>query len=453
MKIIVSGCGKIGTTVIDTLVNEGHDVVAIDKDQKVIEEITNTYDVMALCGNGVDCEILEEAGVKDTELFISTTGSDERNMLACFIAKKKGAKHTIARIRQPEYNYHSLSFLRQELALSMAINPEMLAAQELYNILKFPSVVKIETFSRRDFEMIELRLKPDSLLDGLSLIQMREKYNAMVLVCAVQRGDEVFIPDGNFVLRGGDKIGITAKPAEVQKLFKELNVYQKQAKDVTILGGSRTAFYLSKMLTDMGSRVKVIDINPEICQKFAEGNPKVNVACGDGAHQDVLLEEGIKETDAFVSLTGIDEENILVSVLAQSLDVPKVIAKINRDELLTMAEKLGVDTVISPKKIISDVIVRYVRALENSFGNNVETLYKLMDDKAESIEFRVSPDFQKVNIPLRDLKIKKNILVAGIIRNRQPIIPTGNDVILPNDRVIVIATDIKLHDLSDMLKG
>lgn len=453
MKIIVSGCGKIGQSIIESLVSEGHDVVAIDKDPSVIEDISNVFDVMGVTGNGVDCEILKEAGVETARMFIAATGSDEGNMLSCFLAKKMGARHTIARIRQPEYNYSSLVFLRQQLDLSMAINPEMLAAQELYNILKFPTAVKIETFSRRDFEMIEMRLKPESVLDGLTLMQLREKYKARVLVCAVQRDDEVFIPDGNFVLKGGDRIGITATAAEIEKMFKALNIYQKQAKDVVILGGSRTAYYLSKMLSQAGSTVKVIDLDPDVCKRFSDDLPKVSIVQGDGSQQEMLLEAGIRETDAFVALTGIDEENILLSVSAQYMNVPKVIAKVNRDELFSIAGKLGLDSIISPKKVTTDVILRYARALDNSMGSNVETLYQLMDGKAEAIEFKVSPDFIMLGVPLKDMKIKKNVLIAGIIRERKPIIPVGDDVILPGDRVIVIAGDLKLHDLADIIRG
>ncbi|MBE6902997.1 MAG: Trk system potassium transporter TrkA [Ruminococcaceae bacterium] len=453
MKIIISGCGKIGMTILQSLVEEGHDITALDIDDAVIDEITNIYDVMGVCGNCTDCETLKEARIDTADLFVAVTGSDEINMLACFLSKRMGAKHTIARIRNPEYNYSSLVFLRQQLDLSMAINPELLAAQEIYNILKFPSAVKIESFSRRDFEMIEIRLKQDSLLDGMNLITMREKYKAKVLVCAVQRDDEVFIPNGNFVLKGGDKLGITATQAEFVKFFKALNVYQREAKDVMILGGSRTAYYLAKMLANGGNDVKIIDRDPEICQRFSEDIPKATVIVGDGAHQELLIEEGIKETEAFVSLTGIDEENILMSVFASSLDVPKVISKVNRDELYDLAENLGLDTVISPKKIISDVLVRYVRALNNSFdSSNIETLYHLMDETTEAIEFRVSAEFEHLNIPIKDLGLKDNIIIAGIIRERKPIIPIGDDVIMANDRVIVIAAGRRLQELSEIIK-
>lgn len=452
MNIIISGCGKIGLTIIESLVNEGHDVTAIDTNPQVIEETTNINDIIGVCGNCTDCDTLKQSRVDDAELFVAVTGSDETNMLSCFLAKKMGAKHTIARIRNPEYNYQSLVFLRQQLDLSMAINPEMLAAQELYNILKFPSAEKIEHFSRRNFEMIEITLKPDSALDGMSLIQMREKYNAKVLVCAVHRGDEVFIPNGSFILKGGDKIGITATSTEILKLFKELNVYQKQAKDIMILGGSRIAYYLSKMLISAGSSVKIIDKDAEVCKRFCDELPKSRVVLGDGTHQELLLEEGIKDTSAFISLTGIDEQNILMSVLAKNLNVPKVIAKINRDELLELADNLGLDTVISPKKIVSDVLVRYARALRNSLGSNIETLYHLMDDRIEAIEFLVTDEFGCLNVPLKDMQLKENILIAGIIREKKPIIPTGNDVILAKDKIIIIAADRKIQELSDILK-
>ncbi len=452
MDIIISGCGKIGLTIIESLCAEGHNITAVDTSPQVIEGITNLYDIIGVVGNCTDCETLNEARVDDAELFVAISGSDETNMLSCFLAKKMGAKHTIARIRNPEYNYQSLVFLREQLDLSMAINPEMLAAQELYNLLKFPSAEKIEHFSRRNFEMIEFSLKPDSVLDGLSLFQMREKFDAKVLVCAVQRDNDVFIPNGSFVLKGGDKVGITATSTEILKLFKELNVYQKQAKDVIILGGSRIAYYLTKMLSVAGSNVKVIDKDPEICKALSENLPKAVVVSGDGTQQELLLEEGIKDADAFVSLTGVDEQNILISVLAQSLNVPKVISKINRDEMLELADHLGLDTTISPRKIVSDVLVGYARALRNSLGSNIETLYRLMDERVEAIEFMVSEEFESLNVPLKDMKIKENILIAGIIRRKKPIIPSGNDVILAGDKVIIIAADRKIQKLKDILK-
>ncbi len=452
MKIIISGCGKIGRTILASLVSEGHDIVAIDSDSAVLTEITNIHDVMGVCGNGADSDILTEAGVAGAEMFVAATGSDEMNMLSCFLARRLGAKNTIARIRSPEYNDRSLAFVRRELELSMAINPELLAAHELFNILKFPSAVKIEKFSGRGFEMIELRLKPDSVLDGMSLRSLREKYGTRVLICCVQRGDSVYIPGGDFVLKSGDKIDITAPPADMLKFFRSIGEFQKQARNVMLLGGSRTAYYLADMLTSGGASVKIIERDEKTCSELCEALPKAVIIHGDGAEQELLMEEGLKSLDAFIALTGMDEENILISIFAAAQKVPKVISKVNRDELAAMAERLGLDCIVSPKKIISDVIVQYARALKNSLGSNIETLYQLMDGKAEALEFNAKAAPKLTGIPLKELNIKKNILIAGILRYRKTVVPTGDDMILPDDRVIVVAADRKLSDLSDILR-
>ena len=452
MKIIISGCGKIGATILESLVAEGHDIVAIDNNQSVIQEITNVYDVMGVCGNCFDCDVLEEAGISEAELFIAVAGSDESNMMSCFLARKLGAKHTIARIRNPEYNDKSLSILRHHFELSMSINPERLAAHEIFNILKFPSAVKIDSFSRRSFEMIEFRLKDDSVLDGLTLSGFRDKYKTQVLICCVLRDDEIFIPGGNFVLKSGDKISLAATHTDITKLFKELGLSQKQSKNVMILGGSRISYYLSEMLAGAGISVKIIDRNEKNCELLSDLLPKAVIINADGSQQDLLLEEGLTTMDAFVSLTGMDEENILISIFAATQNVPKVISKVNKDELASMAEKLGLDTIVSPKKIVSDVIIRYARALRNSLGSSVETLYKVMDGHAEALEFIVKDDARIVNIPLKNLRLKKNILIGGITRDRKRIVPGGNDVILPGDHVIIIAANQRLQELADILE-
>lgn len=453
MKIIVVGCGKIGSVLIAELVSEGHEVVAIDRDQAVLSSVTDMYDAMGVCGGGADCEVLTEAGVQKTDLFIAVTGSDELNMLSCFIAGKMGAAHRIARIRTPEYNDKSLAFMRQQLGLSMAINPELLAAHELFNILKLPSAVKVETFSQRNFEMIELVLKPDSRLDGVKLSELRTKYKTKFLVCAVQRDNNIYIPDGNFVLRAGDKIGITAAHIEMQKTLREMGLLQRQARSIMILGGSRTAYYLAKMLTSTGNSVKIIERNEAVCSELGSDLPRAEIICGDGANQELLIEEGLHSHDAFVSLTGIDEENILISIFASTQSVPKVIAKVNSDQLSSMAEKLGLDCIVSPKKITADILVRYARAIQNSLGSNVETLYKLMDGRAEALEFNVSAESPLIGITLKELDFKPGILIAGIIHDRHPIIPTGDDVISAGDRVIVISAHQYLHDLSEILNS
>ncbi len=453
MKIVVVGAGKIGRSAIESLVNEGHDVSVIDNNQEVINEITNVYDVMGLCGNGADSDILLEADIENTELFAAFSGSDELNMLSCFLARRMGAKHTIARIRNLEFNDRSLGLLRQHLNLSMAVNPEKLAAREIFNILKFPSALKIENFSARNFEMVEIRLKPDSKLDGMTIEQMRKKYSYKFLVCIIQREDNVYIPDGNFVLKSGDKIAVTADPVEVQKLLKSLGILQKQAKNVMIIGASRTAYYLSKMLLGIGCSVKVIDSNLQKCEQFSELLQKVDVIHGDAAKEELLEEEGLDSMDAFVSLTGMDEENILLSYFAASKNIPKVISKVNRNEFGTMAEKLGIDSIVSPKFATTDIIVRYARALENSIGSSVETMYKLMEGKAEALEFYVREDCDIVNVPLKNIKFKKNILIAGIIREKKTvIIPSGDDVIKPDDKVVVLTAGDRINNLSDVIE-
>lgn len=453
MRITVAGCGKIGTTILSGLVNEGHDVVGIDSDPQVIKELANIYDIMCVCGNATDCDVLSEAEIEKTDLFVAVTGSDELNMLSCFIARKMGAAHTIARIRNPEYHDRSITFLRQQLELTDSVNPEFITAREIYNILKFPSAVNIETFSARNFEMIELNLKPDSPLNGMKILDIRRKYPAKFLVCAVQRGDDADIPDGQFVLREGDKIGLTASPSEIQKLLKALGILQKKARSVMILGASTTAFYLAKILLYGGNSVKIIERDRERCAEFSNELPGAVVICGDGASQELLLEEGIASTDAFVSLTGMDEENILISCFAASQKVPTIITKVNRPELASMARKLGLECIISTKKATGDIITRYARAIENSIGSSsVETLYKLMDGSVEALEFSVQDDFEYLNVPLKDMQLKDEILIAGIIRGRTPIIPAGDDVILSNDKVIVLSAKTRLQNLSDIIK-
>lgn len=450
MKIIIVGCGKIGRTILSSLVSEGHDVVAIDADPDALAQVTNVYDVIGVCGNGNDCATLEEADVEKAQLFVAVTGSDEFNMLSCFLAKKMGVPHTIARIRNPEYNNRSLGFMCQQLDISMAINPERLAAEEMFRILRLPAAVKIETFSSRDFEMIELRLVRDSRLDGMTLAEVRKKYQAKFLVCAVQRGEKVYIPDGNFTLQGGDRIAVTAAPSEIQRLLRMLDIRYRKARSIMILGATTTAFYLAKAMLAGGSAVKILDPSKERCLDFCDKLPGVVMIHGD-AMQDALMEEGIGLADAFVALTGIDEKNILLSLFAASQKVPKVISKINRDEFATMAEDMGLDCIVSLEKTSSDVVVRYARALQNSMGSKMETLYKLMDGKTEVLEFNVQPDCRLVNIPLRDLRTKKNILLAGIIRGRKTIIPAGEDMILPGDRVIITAAGLRINDLSDIV--
>ena len=452
MKIIIVGCGKIGTTVIQSLVSEGHDVVAVDWDRNVVNEITNIYDVIGVCGSGADCETLREADAAHAELFASLTGNDEVNMLACFIAKRMGARHTIARVRNTGYSEQSIGYMRQQLDISMTVNPEALSAQELFHILRLPGAVNMETFSRRSFEMAEFKLRADSPLSGMTLADMRRRYKANFLVGVVQRGENVYIPDGSFTLRDGDRIGLTADAAEMMKLIRLMGITQKQAKSVMIIGASRTAFYLAKMMLAGGANVKIIEKDKERCRTFSESLEGAVIINGDGARQELLMEEGLTRMDGFVALTGMDEENILLSYYAQEAGVPKVISKVNRSEFALMADKLGLECVVSPKKVISDIFVRYARALRSSIGSKIETLYKLMDGRAEALEFIAQSDFKYLHVPLKDIMLRPNMLIAGIIRGRKSIIPTGEDVITAGDRVVVLTARSRMSDLSDMVR-
>lgn len=451
MKIIVSGCGKVGENLLSSFITEGYDVVVIDNDSSVIAQATNIYDAIGVCGNCADCETLASAGVADCELFVALTGSDELNMLSCFLAKRMGAGHTIARIRNPEYNDESLEFMKRELGLSMAVNPELLTARELFDLLKVPSAAKIESFNGRTFEILELKLKENTVLGGMSIKDIRTTYKSHVLICAVQRGDDVFIPRGDFVIQSGDRIGITGLRSQLIDFLRKVGLMQKQAKAVMILGGSRTAFYLAKMLNKSGTHVKLIEQDPAVASSLSELLTGTSVILGNGAEQEILQEEGLTDCDAFVSLTGIDEENILIAKYAEQQNVKKVIAKVNRNELAFMAEKLGLDCLVSPKKVVESVLVQYARALEASRDSSVETLYKLMDDKVEALEFLVKKGSRITSVPLKDLKFKQNILIAGIIRGRKIIIPGGDDCINPDDRVIVLAGEKRLRELSDAL--
>ena len=452
MKIVIAGCGKIGQTVLESLVKENHEVIAIDDDPLVIDDISNAYDAMTVCGNAAAYEKLSEANVKDAELFVATTGSDELNMLSCFLAKRMGAKNTVARIRNKEFNTKNLAFLKQQFEISMVINPELLTAHAIYNVLKLPAASKSETFLRRSFEMVEIAVKPGTMLDGVKLCDIRVKNVPQFLVCAVRRDHEVFIPNGNSLIQAGDVIGLIAPPEDMHRLLRALGMVQKKTRDIMLIGASRIAFYLAEMLLHSENEVKIIEKDDrrsrEICDELGG---RATVIHGDGMRQALLDEEGIDSTDAFVALTGMDEENILIAFHAMTRNVPKVIAKINQDGFNDISDKLGLDCIVSPRRITADVLVSYARALKNSLGSKVETLYSLGNGMVEALEFAVSSDFSAQNIPLKDMKLIPGILVAGLIRKQKKIIPGGDDVILPGDRVIITTTSMGLYDLEDIL--
>ncbi|MCH5151903.1 MAG: Trk system potassium transporter TrkA [Clostridiales bacterium] len=453
MRVIIVGCGKVGSAIINSMVEDNHDVTAIDNSSEVINNITNTYDVMAVCGSATSREMLLSAGVNKADLFIAVTESDEVNMLACFLARRMGAKHTVARIRETEYNEDGLDYLIKELDLSMALNPERLTAEVLFDQLKLPSAVNVDNFAGKKLQMLELIIKDGSPLNKASLMDVRKKCSVQFVACAVQREDEVHIPTGTFVLEEGDRVAFMVKRADTHKFLKNIDAVQKQGRDVMVLGGSTTSYYLAKILAANGFYVKIIERDGERCAELADILPNgVSLIQGDGMNHDLLWEEGIKSTDAFVALTGTDEENILISFYASSQQVPKVIAKVNQAALADLAENLGLDSVISPRKLVADVLQRYARALNDTLSSKVETMYSLMDDRAEALEFAVLSDCKLIGKPLKELRLKPNTIIAGIIRGKETIIPSGDDVITEGDRVIVVATDAHLYDLSEILR-
>lgn len=453
MKIIVVGCGKIGKAILESMSEERHDIVAIDNNPRVIENIANTFDVMAVCGSATSTEMLSSAGVSKTDLFIAVTESDEVNMLSCFLAKRMGAKYTVARIRETEYNDEGLDFLTKELGLSMALNPELLTAEALYDILKLPSAINVDNFAGKKVQLLEIVVQEGSPIANATLQDLRKKSSVPFVACAVQRGDEVHIPTGAFDLQPDDKVAFMVKRNDSNKFLRSVGIAQKQGRDVIIMGGSTVACYLAKLLANNGFSAKIIEKNPDKCEKIAEIlSSSATVILGDGMNQDLLWEEGIKYTDAYVALTGNDEENILMSFYCTSENVPKVICKVSHQEMTQLAEKLGLYSTVCPQKFVADRLTRYARALNNSLESKVETMYNLMDGKAEALEFVVLNDCSIVDKPLKDLSLKPNFIIAGIIRGKETIIPTGSDCINVGDRVIVIAADHRLCDLSDIVK-
>ena len=453
MKIIIVGGGKVGKTIIESMLKEKHEVILVDNDPAVVGNVTNLYDVMGICANGTEYEKLLEAGADKADLFIAVTGSDELNMLSCFAAKKIGARHTVARVRNSEYNTASWGFMKQQLEISMAVNPEKLAAEAIYDILKLPSATKVESFTARSFEMIEIIVKKGSAIEGMTLVDLRKKFSEKFLVCVVQRENDVFIPNGTFRVLSGDKIGVMVTNDDAHSILKKFGYPAKEAKNIMLIGASKTALYLADMLIKGRSSVKIIEKDPEVCDIVCERlSSKASVVCGDGMSREILLEEGVDGLDALVALTDRDEENILISFYALSKQVQKVIAKVNRNELSSISENLGLETTFSPKNIVADILVRYARAIGNSIGSKVETLYSLFGGNAEALEFNVEQDFEFADVPIKKLETKPGILVAGITRGDEALIPGGDDCILSGDKVIVVAKGERLCNLSDILK-
>lgn len=451
MNIIIVGCGKVGSTIAKQLDAEGHDIVIIDKNARVVQQLADSLDVMGVEGNGATYGTLEEAGVKTADLLIAVTAADELNLYCCFLAKCAGTQHTIARVRNPEYTV-DLPLVKEELRLSMAINPELTSANEMTRLLKFPGAIEIDTFAKGIAELIKIHIKEGSPLAGKKVADTSGFLKGRVRICSVERKDELYIPNGEFLLQCGDKISFIAQKGEAAKMLKKFGVISGKSRNVLILGGSIIGYYLAKGLLQSGVNVKIIERNPKRCEELSASLPSAVIINGDAMDQELLLSEGIEHADGVAALMDFDEENIIVSLYAKSVSKAKIITKINTIEFHSIIDNLQLDSVIHPKHITGEYIVRYVRAMQNTVGSNIETLYKLMDDKAEALEFRVRENSRVTGIPLKDLNLKDNLQIACINRKGKIILPDGFDEIRLHDTVIVITKQKGLNDLKDILK-
>lgn len=452
MKIIIVGCGKVGTTLAEQLNRENHDITLIDTNEEAIQNISDSADVMGVTGNGAVYQIQMEAGIQDADLLIATTNSDELNMLCCLIAKKAGNCHTIARIRNPEYS-SEIRYIREELNLSLAINPELAAAREIARLLRFPSAIKIEPFAKGRIELLKFLIPEHSLLNDMRVMDVVNRLKSNVLICVVERGNDVVIPDGNFVMKKGDKISFIASHQESADFFKKAGVDNNIVKSAMFVGGGKLTHYLCRLLEDTKIKIKIIERDEERCRQLSELLPKAMIIHGDGTDEQLLLEEGIRQTEAFASLTGFDEENIMLSLYASSQSKAKLITKVNKIAFENVINSLNLGSLIQPKMLTAEIILQYVRAMQNSMGSsNIETLYKIAADKAEALEFRVKEGSPILGIPLEKLKLIDNLLVACINRGGTIITPRGKDTVEAGDTVIVVTTHTGLNDLTDILR-
>ena len=407
MNIVIAGIGKFGKELVAHLSKDNHNITVIDNKPSVIEEMVNLCDVMGISGNGASYNILKDASTNKADLFIATTGIDEVNILSCMVAKKLGAKQTIARIRNPEYASQA-QLMRNELGISLTLNPDLDTANEIFRIIRFPSAIKVETFANGKVDLVEIKVEKDSALVNKSLIDISVKYAVKILVCAVVRDNEVFIPKGDFVLKENDYVYLTAAPKDLKNAFKKLKIFKDKLKSTLILGGGRITYYLANMLTDSGVSVKILDKDRAVCDLLCEKTPGALIVHADGTNQHSLVEEGIEHVDAVITLTGMDETNIIVSSFVKNLNSSKVITKVNNTNYEAILNNIGLDSVVSPKDIFASHIIRYVRGMENTRGSEFKTLYRLLGDKVVALEFVIPKETKYTSKPLKELKIKEN---------------------------------------------
>jgi trk system potassium uptake protein len=453
MRILVVGDGKVGHVLAEHLTREGHDVVIVDTDEEALQRSEDTLDVMCVRGNGANAKTLIDAGAQKTDIVIAATAGDEINMLCCLVAKRLGAQYAIARIRDPEYN-ESLSLLRKELDIDMAINPERATAQEISRLLRFPFANNIESFARGRVEMVEFRAQERDAVVGKPLREIAAKVHGIpqVLYAAVEREGSVIIPGGDFVIEAGDRVHVAADVVTITEYFRFLGKNTLRVKNVMILGGGRIGYYLAKMIVPMGVHVSLIEIDEKKAEHLSESLPDVNVIYGDGTDQELLEQEGLPQMDAFIALCDRDEENLMTGLFAVRQGVPKVVVKNNRVAYADIISSMGLDSIVSPKSITCAHILRYVRARVNGGGTKIERLYRLMDGKAEALEFVARSTDSYIGIPLRELHKRPNTLVAVIVRDGRVIVPFGNDHIEAGDNVVIIACETGIADLNEVIR-
>ena len=452
MNVVIVGAGKVGYTLARQLSIENHDVTVIDAKAERIEFVSSNLDVFALMGNGASFEIQQSAGVAHANLLIAATNMDEVNILCCIVAKKLGVPHTIARVRNPEYT-KQVVFLRDELGLSMSINPEQATAEEISRVLRFPSANKMEPFAKGRAELVELRIPESSPLCGMTVAEIHPTYKAKILVSVVERAGQAMIPSGDKKKKKGDKISVVGSPVEQSKFFQAIGMKKDRVKNVMIIGAGKITVYLTRQLLDMGMHVKIIEKDREKCLAMKNLLGKATVICGDGTKPDLLMEEGLSEADAVIALTGMDESNIITSVYAKTACRGVVIAKVNETHFGTVLEKTGIDVTVQPSSVTVQRIVHYVRAMENTKSSTMETLYLLNDGKVEAIQFKVGGAVAQTGTPIKDMRIRKDVQISAILRDGKCLIPGGNDTICPGDDVIVTTTSHDVGQIGDIFEG
>lgn len=452
MNIIIAGCGKVGRALAEQLSREKHDITVIDRKPEAIQQITNIADVRGVVGNGASFEIQMDAGIDTADLMIAVTDADEVNLLCCLIAKKAGGCQTIARVRNPVY-HHEIHHIKDDLGLSMVINPEWAAAMEMARLLRFPSAIDIDTFANGRIELLRFQLEEQNPLCNNKIKDLHMLSRCEVLICIVERGNEVLIPSGEVELKAGDMISVVASPVNASRFFKTIGIETNQVKNTMIIGGGKISFYLAKRLLEMGIQVKIIEKDRDACERLCEILPKAMIINGDGTDRELLAEEGLAKAEGFAALTNMDEENVMLALYAKSMSKAKKITKVNRNTFDTIISSLNIGSLIYPKHITSETILQYVRAMQNSIGSNVETLYRLVDGNAEALEFVIKGKSEVTDIPLQELQLKPHILVCAINRKGKIIIPKGQDCIQEGDSVVIITTDCGAYkDIRDIMK-